>query len=432
MKGIRGRYGQHRILAVDSGLSMHLLKTKLLSEAAFYNCLENANFISIKPLLGPQEFRITVNKESLELETGIEVFRFANKEETYNYLSTHICPKKYYVIQAVPTNPANLHYCRFTLHRKSPIANWKIVHSTSVEENNVPDNGLIHKWKLNNLVTSAAKKLGVAFSNCHTIVVEIAENEEGMVWVTDTTLHERNSKWSQYHSLHQKKSLRPFLPATELCTKHTLLAYINTYPEVVIKPCVGQQGRGIVKISVTGDTSFEVHEKQNKTLKSDFNYLYKYIYELYLSQKDYIVQQRISLTEIAGNPFDVRVITQLDEGKWIVTGTVVKVAAKNYFVSNRASKMLTLENALSKTNSESSFDRCAELIETVCKKASKILWRMNGGLSIIGFDIGIDGKGAVWVIEGNYAPSLSMFYMFDNNEIHERISYYIKKHKKSG
>ena len=30
-------------------------------------------------------------------------------------------------------------------------------------------------------------------------------------------------------------------------------------------------------------------------------------------KKEYIVQQRISLTEIDGKPFDVRVITQLDE-----------------------------------------------------------------------------------------------------------------------
>lgn len=431
MRGIRGRYGQHRILETDSGLSMHLLDTKLLSEATFYNFLGKYNFLIIKPLVGSQEVRITVNDEAIELATGIEIFRFSSKEVTYDYLIKQICTRKYYVIQACPTNPSILYYYRFTLHRKSSKANWKIVQSATVDKNRVPHCDLYHVWKLNSSVTTAAKKLGTGFPGCHTIVVEVAKNDAGTFWLTDTILHERNSKWSQYHSLHQKKSLRPFLPATDLCTKKTLLAFLNTYPEVIIKPCVGQQGRGIVKISITGDMTFEVHEKQNRKVIDDFNQLFSYLLEHYLSHKYYIVQQRISLAEMNGSPFDVRVITQLDEGSWIVTGQVVKVAAKDYFVSNRASKLLTLENALSHQNNEISFERCAKWIEMVCKKSSKRLLKNNGDLSIIGFDIGIDGKGAVWLIEGNYAPSLSMFYMYDNNEIHERISYYIKKNKKS-
>lgn len=431
MKGIRGRYGQHRILETDPGISMNLLETKLLSEETFYGFVMKYNFIIIKPLVGPQEVLIRVKHEAIELETGIQIFHFSSIEETYEHLTKQICTRKYYVIQAVPENPSTLYYSRFTLHRKLPTAKWKIVHNTPVVESGRSDKDLFHIRKLTKFLTSVAKKLGATFTGCHTIVVDIAKNEFDRFWLTDTILHERNSKWSQYHSLHQKRSLRPLLPATDLCTKKTLLAFLNTYPEVIIKPCVGQQGRGIVKISFTGDMTFEVHEKQNKTFKYDFEELYKYLYELYLSRKEYIVQQRIPLTEINRSPFDVRVITQLDKDSWIVTGTIVKVAAKDYFVSNRANKLLTLENALSETNSGISYERCAKLVEITCEKVSKRLQRNNGGLSIIGFDIGIDSKGDVWVIEGNYAPSLSMFYMFDNNEIHERISYYIKKQKKS-
>ncbi|MFS0687828.1 YheC/YheD family protein [Sporosarcina sp. 179-K 8C2 HS] len=431
MKGIRGRFGQQRILDSNVSLSMHLLETKLLSEATFYTFLERYNFFIIKPLVGPQQVCISVNDEALELATEIEVFRFLSKEEAFEYLTKQICTKKHYIIQAAPTNPSNLYQCRFTLHRRSSKANWKIVHSTLVDETSDPYYDLFHMWKLNNLMTTAAKKLGASYPGCHTIVVEVSKDVAGKFWLSDTILHERNSKWSQYHSLHLKKSLRAFLPATDLCTKKTLLAFLNAYPEVIIKPCVGQQGRGIVKIATTRDMTFEVHERRNRKFIEDFDQLFRYLLEKYLSQKDYIVQRRISLKEINGNPFDVRVITQLDEGNWIVTGQVVKVAAKDYFVSNRASKLLTLENALSESESEISLEHCAKRIEKVCKKASKRLWKDSGKISIIGFDIGIDGKGKIWVIEGNYAPSLSMFYMFGNNEIHQRISYYIRKHKKS-
>nr|WP_255723591.1 YheC/YheD family protein [Sporosarcina sp. ACRSL] len=260
--------------------------------------------------------------------------------------------------------------------------------------------------------------------------MDIAKVGARKFWLTDTVLHERNSKWSQYHSLHQKRSLRQFLPTTDLCTKETLFAFLNTYPEVIIKPCVGQQGRGIVKISMTSEVNFEIHEKQSKTDKNDFEELYNYIFEKYLSTKDYIVQQRISLLEINKSPFDARVITQLDEDRWISTGMVVKVAAKNYFVSNRASKLLTLDDALLHTENGMSNENCAKTFEVVCQKAAKRLQKNVRNISIIGFDIGIDRNGAVWIIEGNYAPSLSMFYMFRDNEIHERITYYLVKNKK--
>ncbi|MFC5603341.1 YheC/YheD family protein [Sporosarcina koreensis] len=431
MKGIRGRYGQHRILESENGISMHLLELKLMSASTFFYFIEKYTFFIIKPLLGPQEIGVAVNEVAIEVATGSESIQFSTKEKAYDYLNEHICIRKHYVIQAIPVNPSTLSHCRYTLHRKSPTASWKIVNHLLINTNDISDFNIFLKWKLNKFLTSAVKRLGAAFPSCHTIVIEIANNGAGEFWLTDSILHERNSKWSQYHALYRKRSIRPMLPATELCTKNTLLAFLNIYPEVIIKPCVGQQGRGIVKISVTADYAYEVHEKQNRLVKDDYDQLFGYIAEHYLSIKDYIVQQRISLSELNGCPFDVRVITQLDGERWLATGMVVKVAAKDYFVSNRASKLLTMEKAIFQLESGVSSEQCAKWIEMICKKASKRLLKNNGGISIIGFDIGIDSKGAVWIIEGNYAPSLSMFYMFGNNEIHERISYYIKKHKKS-
>ena len=431
MRGIRGRYGQYRILETDPNLSMHLVETNLLSEARFYDYVVKYKFFIIKPLMGLQEVLIMVNGEVLELTTETQVLRFSSKEEAYNCLIEQFSTGKYYVIQAFPNNLLSLFRSRYTLHRKSPQASWKIVNNTSVDEYKFRFYNLFYVWKLNNFLITVAKKLGSAFQGCHTIVVDIAKDGTGKFWLTDTFLHERNSKWSQYVELHQKRSLRKFLPVTNLCTKTTLHAFLYNYQEVIIKPCVGQQGRGIVKITLSEDQTFIVYEKRSSKALSDFDQLYQYILEQYLVKKEYIVQQRISLTEIDDKPFDVRVITQLDEEDWIVTGILVKVAVKDYFVSNRASELLTLESALSKTKFEISHGKCARLIEIVCKKASIRLIENNGKHSIFGYDIGIDKKGKVWVIEGNYTPSLSMFYMFDNNEMYKRIYYYIKKHKKN-
>lgn len=434
MREVRGRYGQHNILKAEPGISMNLLPVDVLTSLTFSDFLKKYKFMIIKPLFGPQEAHIIVKDDGIQLINGKQIFHFQNKDQAYEYVTEHICRGKYYVIQALLTDPTTLSYFYFTLHRESAYANWKVVKSTVAAETSVPDRvkGLIKLWKLKTLLLFAAKNLGAAFPKCHTVVMKIARSPEGKYWLVDTILHDRNSKWSQYHSLYRKRALRPFLPATDLCTKKTLFAFLNTYTEVVIKPCVGQQGQGIVKISVTGDASFEVHEMQGKLVKTNYDQLFEYISDQYLSQKDYIVQQLISLATINGCPFDIRVITQNDEDTgWIVTGVLVKVAAKGYFISNRVGNLLTLEKAFSSAEIGISIDNAAKWIEIITQKASSRLSQNIGELSIIGFDIGVDDKGAIWVIEGNYVPSLSMFYMFDNNEIHERISYYIKKNKKS-
>lgn len=435
MGEVRGRYGQHNILKAIPGISMNLLPADVLTSLTFSDFLQKYKFMSIKPLFGPQEAHIIVKDDGIQLINGKQIFHFQNKNHAYQYVTEHICKGKHYVIQALLTEPTTLSYFYFTLHRESAVANWKVVKSTVAAETSVPDRvkGFVKLWKLKTLLLFAAKNLGAAFPKCHTVVMKVARSPEGKYWLVDTILHDRNSKWSQYHSLYRKRALRPFLPTTDLCTKKTLFAFLNTYAEVVIKPCVGQQGQGIVKISVTGDAAFEVHEMQGKLVKTDYDQLFEYISDQYLSQKDYIVQQLISLATINGCPFDIRVITQNDEDTgWIVTGVLVKVAAKGYFISNRVGNLLTLEKAFSSAEIGIPIDNAAKWIEIIAQKASSRLSQNIGELSIIGFDIGVDDKGAIWVIEGNYVPSLSMFYMFDNNEIHERISYYIKKNKKSG
>ncbi len=433
MKELRGRYGQHQLLNSATGRAMQLLATKILSPLTFNEFLGKHPFILIKPLVGPQEVLVIVCENTIELLTGTNRFRFETKDAAYDYLTQHICTGKYYVIQALPSDPTTLSHFYITLHRESAIANWKVVKSTMAAENSMSGRvkDFVKLWRLKYNLLFAATKLGIAFPNCHTIVIEVAKDNDGNVWFIDTVLHDRNSKWSQYHTLQRKWAMRQFLPATDLCTKKTLSTYLKTYTEVMLKPCVGQQGRGIVKITKAADTSFEVHEIQGITVIDDFDQLFDYLSEHYLSQKDYIVQQRISLAKIKGCPFDVRVIVQLDEDSWIVTGMLVKVAAKGDFVSNRAGMLLTLDGALSATEDRISFDDYAKCIEIITQKASSRLSENSSGLSIIGYDIGIDERGAIWVIEGNYVPALSMFYMFDNNEIHERISYYIKKNKKS-
>ncbi|WHT49932.1 YheC/YheD family protein [Sporosarcina thermotolerans] len=220
------------------------------------------------------------------------------------------------------------------------------------------------------------------------------------------------------------------MPRTELCTKETMKKLLNSFQQVVLKPCIGQQGKGIIKITVLDDNTFEIHEKRTKIVKNSFSDLFSYIHEQYLNGNDYIVQQFININKIDGRFFDVRVMSQLHEDEWIITGKLVKVAAREYFISNRASRLLTLEEAFNEIDSHIYIDKCVFLIDKICKDASMILMKNYNGITIIGFDIAIDRYGAIWIIEGNYVPSTSMFYKFAGNKMYETINKYIVLNKK--
>lgn len=431
MKGIRGRYGQQAALQKDMRLLESLPAMSLFSEGNFNIALDTEHIFLIKPLFGPEEIRVVSENDQLTVEFTNGKQHFTSKEDAYHYLITSVMTKKVYIIQSVPPHSASLHYRRFTLHRKSSSASWNVVHSMAVGEFKISRfHRLDNIWRLVNFLKSTAAVLGKSFPDCHTIIIELAQNKSGQFWITDTVLHERNSKWSQYHALYGKRRLRRYIPKTDLCTRKSLSNFLQSFQHVILKPCIGQQGIGIVKVSVRVDFTFEVHEKNTKMIKTDFNQLFHFINEHYLSKKDYIVQQFIHLDEIDGNPYDVRVMSQLDDKEWIVTGLIVKVAAQDYFTSNRAGKLLLVEKALLESGNYMTYDKCRMLMERICRSASARLAENTIDVSIIGFDIGIDKKGEVWIIEANYAPSMSLFYMFDQNKMYKEIYEQLRKNKK--
>ncbi|MDN4607593.1 YheC/YheD family protein [Sporosarcina highlanderae] len=433
MKGIRGRYGQMKVLETELDSTVKLLDTTIFNKDNFYNALGRQQDFIIRPLLGPQKIRVNpVNNSLYIIESTNNKQHFTNSEDVYEHLLKHEFTKKNYVIQTVPANNQSvLHYHRFTLHRISSSSNWKVVHHSITGGNEL---GKIRHalpfLKFNKVVRNAANLLGNYYLACNTIVIEILQNKMGETWITDTILHERNSKWSQFHSLYSCKALRSYIPHTELCTKESLGKFLQSLRQVVLKPCVGQQGKGIVKVTKLDDNTFEIHENKQIININDFAKLYDYIHNHYLSKNDYIVQQFIVIGKIDDRLFDVRVMSQLDETEWIITGVLVKVATKGFFISNRASQLLTLEEALIWSNSKISFDKCVSLINEICGKASVVLEKNCKGITIIGFDIAIDSNGALWIIEGNYAPSTAMFYKFKYNEMYETIYKYINKNKK--
>lgn len=426
MKASSGRLSQYVLLSSEKRLSNYLVETELFSETSLYDCIKKYKNVVIKPVFGTREIFVYTENNMFRIESMLKSITCTDKEEAYQHLVRNELKQKYYVIKPIKMNhrcsQKNFHYL-VTVHRKSTLHEWRLM-GTTEKSNSINGRG-IYKFfckKIASLSLIVAKKLGESFPACNTIVIEIVYDMKGGIWIHDTMLHLSGSKWSQHLVFITKCSLEPYVPDTDLFTKFSLNNFLNRYNEVIIKPCYGQEGLGIVQISLTNDCSYEIHSGIRKFTIATLEKTYHYIEKNYLTEKYYIIQQRLPLATINDCPIDCRVIVQMVDSTWRATGKIVKVAGEGFFITNAAQELLSLENALQDSNmSLLNIELLEDEIDEICTCAARQLEKNKTGLKIIGFDIGITGQGDIWIIEGNHIPDLSMFYELEDKSIYMNI-----------
>ncbi|MEH7123892.1 YheC/YheD family protein [Bacillus sp. JJ1773] len=435
MKPSKGRMSQYRILNSDESLSKYLLDTELFTEASLFAFLEKYKKIVIKPSFGSGEIFVTPENNKFKVLSEMNRATLVDKEELYEYISRNELKHKHHIIQPSKQNSgffqSPFHYY-VTVHRKSPIAEWLYISTTE------KFSSLFEKYfymfflnKMKNISILAAKKLGESFPDCHTVVINIMYDLKGRVWIQDLMLHFQKSKWSQFQTLSTNHSISPFVPKTDLLTKATFKEYLNKYVDIIIKPCVGRRGLGIVKITKTDPHTFEIHTGRTIQTKSSMDETFDFIHTRYFSKKPYLVQEVLPLLEINGCPLDIRVIAQKENSSWKITAKIVKVAGNGFFITNAAQKLLNLNQALQSSNlSMTNSEQLEYEIDKVCISASKQFEENHPNIHIIGFDIGISPQGDIWIIEGNYNPDLSMFLGLKDKDTYMYIKKIIKRQRK--
>ncbi|WHY02038.1 YheC/YheD family protein [Neobacillus sp. DY30] len=237
-------------------------------------------------------------------------------------------------------------------------------------------------------------------------------------------------KWTKHKLMSKDERLSSYLPDTQYLTKSSLNIMLEKYNQIMVKPCFGFQGRGIIQLSSLSDEVFVLHIERSKTFINVKENIYDYLKENHFPRKRqrYIVQQFIPLATINNNPFDVRVMVQRkkDSLEWVVTGKLAKVAANNFVVTNVAKALLPVEVAIEKSlvNNEKIKDIVAEL-EEVSLLIAQQLTKSYTNKRVYGIDLGIDTEGKVWIIEANLRPAVSMFKLL-NDGSYETIKSYKK------
>lgn len=236
----------------------------------------------------------------------------------------------------------------------------------------------------------------------------------------------QRDKWLQYRVLSSVPLLAGRLPETQMLEKETLSRMLLQYSGVVLKPCDGRYGRDIIFIQRLELDTYRVQNENNTITMQHTDELEDWLDQTHRN-RDYVVQQRLHLACMQHRPFDLRIMVQRKKNTsspWIVTGSYAKVASRGYLVTNVTSRIIPALKALQ--SARIGGRKLLLQVNRTALLAAKSLAAHYPDLRQVGFDMGVDKKGRIWIIEGNYRPNLRPFRRLKDSSMYRRILWYQK------
>jgi hypothetical protein len=234
-------------------------------------------------------------------------------------------------------------------------------------------------------------------------------------------------KYQLWRLFHQNQKIRPYLPPTALYSHRELTTFLNKYRDVYVKPSGGSMGRGIMKVWKQGQSVYVHHTTQKSRVFASLSEAEKYI-DKQRNGKHYIVQKGIPLAQVHHRPYDIRVMMQKEKpgGAWLYSGMIAKVAGAGSVVTNVAlsrGSVLTVEAAL-----RQSLGLREEKIKALVLEMQQLARRAAQHFDTyqpyreIGFDVAVDRRARLWMIEQNTGPSHPLFKRLKSNpELYQTI-----------
>ena len=224
------------------------------------------------------------------------------------------------------------------------------------------------------------------------------------------------NKLDIYERLLQHDSISDYLPETHALTNFTVIErMLSNFGNVYIKPKNGSLGKGIYQLLYDKKdgyyyTRFKDLEQGNRLMK--FDHLEALINHLFENQNlsHYIVQQGIHLIRSEKKSVDFRVHTNKNkDGNWEMTAIAAKIAGAGSVTThlNNGGTVKAIEEL---ADTELQSDEMINKLTKAALQLSKALEnQMEGYIGEIGFDLGLDRKGRVWLFEANAKPGRSIF-----------------------
>ncbi len=223
--------------------------------------------------------------------------------------------------------------------------------------------------------------------------------------------------------------LSSYIPETRWYSPEALHDMLEKYPVVYLKPDKGTGGGGIIRIRRINHYRFE-YKDLSRSRVLPYSQLLRFVGRKLIPSQRYIIQKGISLACVGDRPFDIRVILQKPNGKWLVSGIAAKIAKPGKIVTNycKGGQPYDVFKALYLATSKDHEKAKKIFIEIyyISKEIAKILNRRFSGLRELGIDVGVDKQYNIWVFEVNTHPNFQLFRRIGNQEMYHCIR---KRHK---
>jgi glutathione synthase/RimK-type ligase-like ATP-grasp enzyme len=240
--------------------------------------------------------------------------------------------------------------------------------------------------------------------------------------VCNTIFNERGrDKWEMHQLLAKDKAVRPFLPDTcALSNPQIVLSHLKKYTVVILKPTDLSRGRGIFILRMKSSQEIEITDCQKK--ESNITIIRQPELDRFLKRggffaHHYIVQNRLDLATVNGNPFDIRVVMQKRQNnKWKCSGIECRIAGGDNLISNiaRGGRALSVNRTLLLAFGPNiPFGRIKKQIVDIAKSICKCIDQTGELFAEFGLDIAIDKNRHLWFIEANVRPSFKGFRRMD-------------------
>lgn len=224
------------------------------------------------------------------------------------------------------------------------------------------------------------------------------------------------NKLDIYERLLQEDTISDYLPETHPFTSFSTIEHmLSNFGNVFIKPKNGSLGKGIFQIiydKKVGDYYARYKDNNDTNRLQRFDSLEKLMNHLFspLNLSNYIIQQGIPLIRSEKRPIDFRVHTNKNkEGKWEVTAIAAKIAGVGSVTThlNNGGIVKTIDELeeieMANTDIEKRLSTAAIQISKALEK------QVPGTIGEIGFDLGYDTRGRIWLFEANSKPGRSIF-----------------------
>jgi hypothetical protein len=237
-------------------------------------------------------------------------------------------------------------------------------------------------------------------------------------------LEHRNASENGLLILKEDQILSTYLPETEWLTTQTLKDMLHQYTSVVLKPADYVEGTGFILVHSLGTNRYVVESGLDKKRidgkESLYPHLVKEICQNHNVKEDkvkdilcksYLVQRWIPLAKLDERPFGIRVVVQKEEnGLWEVTAKLAKLTNSvdhnpTHFTSGLT--LISIDKAIRNCSLYSQLDK-------VALQAAVMIGRHFPACQMIGFDMGVDTQGKLWIIRVNFESVNALFLRLED------------------